>query len=151
MLETAFTDIYTKFKIHFYETISKRSIDEEGYLTTSEAFCMEGVIALGEPTIAQFGKLMNLSTPNAAYKVNNLIKKGYLEKIQSTEDRREYHLRPTKKYIDFYNISYAYLHTVVQRAEEKFSEEEVNRLEEILNFISDELMPEVKLDKDRFL
>lgn len=147
MLEQAFTDIYTKFKMHFYETISKRSIDQEGYLTTSEAFCMEGIIALGEPTVAQFGNLMNLSTPNAAYKVNNLIKKGYLEKIQSTQDRREYHLRPTKKYMDFYNISYAYLHTVVERAEAKFSKDDIEHLEEILKFISDELMPEIELPR----
>ena len=48
--------------------------------------------------------------PNAAYKIGSLVKKGYVEKIQSTTDRREYNLRPTQKYIDYYNISYSYLH-----------------------------------------
>lgn len=145
MLEKTFTDIYTKFKMHFYQTISKRSIDSEDYLTTTEAFCMEGIIALGKPTVAQFGALMNLSTPNAAYKVNNLIKKGYLKKEQSKKDHREYYLIPTKKYVDFYNISYAYLNTVVARAEEKFSKEDIEHLDEILNFVSKELMPEIQI------
>ena len=69
-------------------------------------------MAMGEPTIAEFSRMMQISTPNAAYKIGSLVKKGYVEKIQSTTDRREYHLRPTQKYIDYYNISYSYLHTV---------------------------------------
>ena len=72
---------------------------------------MEGIMAMGEPTIAEFSRMMQISTPNAAYKIGSLVKKGYVEKIQSTTDRREYHLRPTQKYIDYYNISYSYLHT----------------------------------------
>ena len=56
---------------------------------------MEVMMALGEPTIAQFSHMMNLSTPNAAYKINSLVKKGYVERIQSTTDKREYRLRPT--------------------------------------------------------
>ena len=32
----------------------------------------------------------------------------YKRQIQSTTDRREHHLRPTQKYIDYYNISYSY-------------------------------------------
>ena len=58
---------------------------------------------MGEPTIAQFSHMMNLSTPNAAYKINSLVKKGYVERIRSTADKREYHLRPTQKYLDYYN------------------------------------------------
>ncbi len=53
------------------------------------------------------------------------MSKGYVEKIQSTTDRREYHLRPTQKYIDYYNISYSYLHTVVERVNKRFPKEDV--------------------------
>ena len=41
--------------------------------------------------------MMQISTPNAAYKIGSLVRKGYVEKIQSTTDRREYHLRPTQE------------------------------------------------------
>jgi DNA-binding MarR family transcriptional regulator len=47
-----------------------------------------------EPTIAQFARMMSISAPNAAYRVSSLLQKGYVEKIQSTEDQREHHLRP---------------------------------------------------------
>ena len=91
--------------------------------------------------------MMNLSTPNAAYKINSLVKKGYVERIQSSTDKREYHLRPTQKYIDYYNISYSYLHQVMERAKERFSPEDLQKLEEMLVIFSDELMPEIALPK----
>ena len=129
MLEQAFQDVYTKFKLHFYQNIFQRFATREATLTTVESFCMEGIMAMGEPTIAEFSRMMQISTPNAAYKIGSLVKKGYVEKIQSTTDRREYHLRPTQKYIDYYNISYSYLHTVVERARERFSPEDCAKLE----------------------
>ncbi len=112
MLEEVFQDVYTKFKLHFYQNVFQRFATREATLTTVESFCMEGIMAMGEPTIAEFSRMMGISTPNAAYKIGSLVKKGYVEKIQSTTDRREYFLRPTQKYIDYYSISYSYLHTV---------------------------------------
>ena len=98
MLEKAFNDVYTKFKLHFYQNVFQRFATREATLTTVESFCMEGIMAMGEPTIAEFSRMMQISTPNAAYKIGSLVRKGYVEKIQSTTDRREYHLRPTQKY-----------------------------------------------------
>lgn len=147
MLDQAFEQVYNKFKLHFYQKIFSRFEDREATLTTVESFCMEVIMALREPTIAEFSHMMNLSTPNAAYKINSLVKKGYVERIQSSTDKREYHLRPTQKYIDYYNISYSYLHQVMERAKERFSAEDLQKLEEMLVIFSDELMPEIALPK----
>ena len=147
MLDQTFGQVYTKFKLHFYKQIFNRFEDREATLTTVESFCMEVIMALGEPTIAQFSHMMNLSTPNAAYKINSLVKKGYVERIQSTTDKREYRLRPPQKYIDYYNISYSYLHLVMERAKQRFSPDDLAKLEEMLQIVSDELMPEIQLPK----
>ena len=147
MLDQAFEQVYNKFKLHFYQKIFSRFEDREATLTTVESFCMEVIMELREPTIAEFSHMMNLSTPNAAYKINSLVKKGYVERIQSSTDKREYHLRPTQKYIDYYNISYSYLHQVMERAKERFSPEDLQKLEEMLVIFSDELMPEIALPK----
>ena len=146
MLEKAFNDVYTKF--HFYQNVFQRFATREATLTTVESFCMEGIMAMGEPTIAEFSRMMQISTPNAAYKIGSLVRKGYVEKIQSTTDRREYHLRPTQKYIDYYNISYSYLSTVVQRVNKRFPKEDVKKLEQMLTIISNELMPELNLENN---
>ena len=88
MLEQAFQDVYTKFKLHFYQNIFQRFATREATLTTVESFCMEGIMAMGEPTIAEFSRMMQISTPNAAYKIGSLVKKGYTERERSEKDRR---------------------------------------------------------------
>lgn len=149
MLKQAFFDVYTKFKLHFYQEIFSRFQDREASLTTVETFCMETIQALGNPTINEFATFMRISAPNAAYKVNSLIKKGYIKKVQSPEDRREYHLQVTQKYIEYYNISSSYLVRVMDRVAERFSPEDCAKLEEILTVVSRELMPEVDLPQAR--
>ena len=145
MLDQAFEQVYTKFKLHFYKQVFNKFATREATLTTVESFCMEVIMALGSPTIAEFSNMMNLSTPNAAYKINNLVKKGYVKKVQSETDKREYHLYPTRKYIDYYSISYAYLQKVVDHAKQRFTMEELQSLERMLRIVSDELMPEIPL------
>lgn len=145
MLKDSFSNVYSKFKLHFYQNVFENWQEREASLTTVETFCMEIIYALEKPTVAQFAEIANISSPNAAYKINNLIKKGYLKKIQSKQDKREYHLEVTQKYIDYYNISYNYMDIVMKRIEERFSKDEVKNLEEMLDIISDELMPEISL------
>ena len=144
MLQDSFSKVYTKFKMHFYQKMFEKLQERETSLTTVETFCMEIIYALDKPTVAQFAQMANISSPNAAYKINNLVKKGYLKKIQSDEDKREYHLEVTQKYIDYYNISNTYLKTVMDRIEDRFSEEELKTMEHMLEVISEELMPEIK-------
>ena len=149
MLDQAFYQVYTKFKLHFYQKVFSRFENREATLTTVESLCMEGIMALGSPTIAQFAQVMHISTPNASYKINSLIKKGYVEKVRSETDRREYYLRPTKKYMDYYSISYAYLQTVMDRIKVRFPAEDVAKLDEMLNVIGNELMPEISIPEER--
>lgn len=147
MLEEVFTEVYNKFKLHFYKKLFERLDDRETSLTTVETFCMETIYAMEEPTVNEFASFLGISTPNAAYKVNSLVKKGYIEKIQSEDDKREFHLKPTKKYVDYYDISNAYRSKVMERAASRFTEEELEKLEEMLSIISEELMKEVQYHK----
>lgn len=149
MLEDSFAEVYTKFKLHFYQEIFSRFQSREATLTAVETFCMEIILALKEPTINEFASFVHISSPNAAYKVNSLIQKGYVEKIQSPKDRREYHLRPTQKYMDYYNISSNYLQEVMDRIKNRFTQEEASQLDRMLQVVGQELMPEVALkEKD---
>ncbi len=145
MLDQAFFRVYTKFKLHFYQELFRRFQDREASLTTMETFCVESIQALGSPTVNEFANFMRISPPNAAYKVNSLVKKGYIRKVQSPDDRREYHLELTQKYMDYYNISSNYLQTVMRRVSYRFSPEDCARIEEMLTIVDRELMPEVQV------
>ena len=145
MLEQKFEAVYTKFKLHFYQEIFSRFQNREASLTTVETFAMETILALGTPTVNEFANFMRISSSNAAYKINSLIRKGYVEKFRSDHDKREHHLKVTEKYIRYYNISNDYLHTVMGRIRQRFTPAECRKLEEMLTVIGQELMSEVRL------
>ena len=145
MLEKAVWDVYTKFKLHFYLQIFRQFQSREASLTTVETYCMETIQALGQPTVNEFATFAGISPPNAAYKVASLIRKGYLQKVRSKNDRREYHLQVTDKYLEYYNIGNGYVLEVMERVRKRFSTEECRELERMMQIIGDELMPEVDL------
>jgi DNA-binding MarR family transcriptional regulator len=149
MLKESFIKVYSKFKLHFYQKVFESIQESEASLTTVETFCMEIIYAMNKPTVNEFAKLANISSPNAAYKVNNLIKKGYLRKIQSQEDKREFYLEVTEKYLDYYNVSYQYLSIVLERVEKRFTKDELTTMKKILDVMNDELMQEIVLPREK--
>ena len=147
MLDQSFSDIYTKFKLNFYRKIFTRFNKRESSLTAVETFCVEVIHALYMPTINEFARFVKISQPNATYKVQSLMKKGYIEKIQSSEDRREYRLHVTEKYFEYYGVTTNYVNEVLGRVQHRFSPEELETLERIMDVINEELMPEIQLNR----
>jgi len=142
MLEDAFIEVYTKFKLNFYRGIFERLKERDSCLSAAEAYAVEVIYALQQPTIGKFAEFLRISLPNATYKINGLIRKGYIEKVNSSTDKREYHLVTTERFRDYYAISQNYVNLVVERIREKFSREETEHFEKMLHVISKELMPE---------
>ena len=70
------------------------------------------------------------------------LRKGYLERQNSSMDRREYHLVLSEKYHRYEDLLTSYRHTVVERMKERFSPEDLEKLDGLLDVISSELMPE---------
>lgn len=142
MLQDSFLEVYDKFKLEFFRRIFEQVREREGSLTAMEAFSIEIIHALNEPTIGRFAEFLNISQSNATYKVNSLIKKGYLKKQNSDTDRREYHLVLSEKYYTYTDIMRSYVTTVLGRIEENFSPDEVKLFSDMLERISAEMMPE---------
>mgnify|MGYP000007196027 FL=1 len=142
MLQDSFLEVYDKFKLEFFRRIFEQVREREGSLTAMEAFSIEIIHALNEPTIGRFAEFLNISQSNATYKVNSLIKKGYLKKPNSDTDRREYHLVLSEKYYTYTDIMRSYVTTVLGRIEENFSPDEVKLFSDMLERISAEMMPE---------
>ena len=144
MLEKHFADVYNKFKLQFYRRVFELVRERDGSLSAMEAFSLEVIYMLGQPTVSQFADFLNISQSNATYKVNNIIKKGYLDRQNSTVDRREYHLILSEKYYTYMNLYANYELTVMRRVAERFPPEDVAVFDRILQVMSEELMPECK-------
>ncbi|MDO5725329.1 MAG: MarR family transcriptional regulator [Tissierellia bacterium] len=143
MLYREFSDIYEKFKLNFYKNIFKGLGAREATLTATETFVVEVIYAMNRPTINELANFIELSQPNTTYKINNLVKKGYVKKIQSTKDKREFFLEVTEKFFKYYNMKNEYTIEVLKRLEERISPKRLKDFEEVLNIINHELMPEV--------
>ena len=139
--------IYQKFRVHYYRDVFKRINSRELSLTTTEVYCVEIIHNLEKPTIQEFANFIGISSPNATYKVNSLIKKGYVKKVQSDKDKREFYLDVTERYYRYYNINEKYLDIVEDRLKESLTDEEFRIFNDTLKKIYWELMPEADIDK----
>ena len=137
--------VYNSFHMNFiYEMYSKKGRPADP-LTTSEIFSMEVIVALGRPTVNQFASYLHLTSPNAAYKVNHLVSKGYLNKIQSETDKRVFYLEATQKYLDHYAINRSYTERVFARTRKRLTKEEWATFKKVMTVIHEEQEAESKL------
>ena len=138
--------LYSKFRVHYYREVFHRISSRELSLTTTEVYCVEIIHSLGTPTIQEFANYIGISSPNATYKVNSLIKKGYLKKVQSDKDKREFYLDVTEKFYRYYNINEKYLEIVEGRLKNELSDEEYKMFNNTLKKIYNEMMIEDNME-----
>ncbi len=143
MIEKLFDEVYEKFKMNFYKNIFKSFENREATLTATETFCVEVINALGRPTISELTDFLEISQPNTAYKVASLVKKGYVKKVQSQSDKREFYLELTDRFYKYQDIKNEYIHVVIDRMKNDLPEDDLKKFEEILYKVSNEFMPEV--------
>ena len=142
MIEENFTAVFDKFKFQFFRKIFESVRERDGSLSAMEACSLEIIDLLDSPTIGEFADFLNISQSNATYKVNSLMRKGYLVRQNSETDRREYHLVLSEKYHNYMKLLTSYEDTVCGRILDRFSDEELQVFDRILRTISEELMPE---------
>ncbi len=104
---------------------------------------MEIITSLGQPTISEFSSFAKLSGSNSAYRIRKLIEKGYVNKIQNPEDKREFYLQATDKYAADYGLSQDYLSDLSSRINERFSNEEIALLARLLEGVVEEMSKDV--------
>ena len=142
MFDESFEEVFDKFKFQFFRRIFDHVRERDGSLSAMEAFSLEIIDLLHSPTVGQFADFLNISQSNATYKVNSLIRKGYLVRQNSSLDRREYHLVLSDKFYSYMSLLTSYEDTVMARIRDRFSQEDLESFDRILRTISDELMPE---------
>ena len=128
MLSQEFQAVYNIFKKNFYKSMCMNSKE----LTMQEAFSLDIIYMLGTPTIVEYANYMGISQPNATYKVNQMIEKGYLSKTVNLEDKRAYRLQVTDKFLECYRDNDRYIEKSLDDIKNIFTQEEVQLLEKML-------------------
>jgi len=131
--------LYRNFRLSHYKSLFGKIREKAGSLSATESFAVDVIYLLGEPTIKQFSDYLDISQPNASYKVASLISKGYIEKLPSVDDKREFRLRVTEHFFDYYNTENLFLTETQKVLDETLSSEEQEVFSQCLEKINNAL------------
>jgi DNA-binding MarR family transcriptional regulator len=88
-------EIITKL-IGDLEAVFVMKYQEEGF-TARQIVYIDTINMLGNPNLGEIAKALKLSKPSVTAIVDKLASKGYIEKFQSDEDRRSFHVHLSTK------------------------------------------------------
>ena len=132
MLEKEFEKLYFKFRNNYCKDLFSGVSEDKESLSPTESYCVEAIFLLNRPTVHQFANFVNISQPNATYRISNLISKGYVRKVLSEDDRREYFLEVTDKFSKNYGMNASFNAQLMNGIRDKFTEEEIMLLEKMI-------------------
>ena len=131
MLLQTLRQLYRRLRLTSYRRIFGSIRERSGSLSATEAFSADVIQLMGAPTLSQFAQYLGISQPNATYKVNNLVAKGYLAKIPG-EDRREVRLQTAGKFNAYYHDNEQALREAMDALAGRFSPEELDAAERVM-------------------
>lgn len=135
MIKESILELYHKFRLMSYKCLFNKVQEHDGSLSATEAFAADVIYLLDKPTITQFAEYIGISQPNATYKVNNLVEKGYVKKVPSVTDRREYRLEMSDKFVKYYTDYTEEFSCGLERIQEQFSPAELENFKKVLDAV----------------
>lgn len=85
-----------------------KEYEQEGF-TARQIEYIDVINRLGNPNLGEIAKVLKLSKPSVTAIVDKLSGKGYIQKIQSDEDRRSFHVHLSakgRKLVEMHNESH---------------------------------------------
>ena len=85
-----------------------KEYEKEGF-TARQIEYIDVINRLGNPNLGEIAKVLKLSKPSVTAIVDKLSGKGYIQKIQSDEDRRSFHVHLSakgRKLVEMHNESH---------------------------------------------
>ena len=130
------TDIISRLSslIGQMEDTAKEQFNLSG-LTLIQIHYLEVMNLLDNPNITELAHALKLTKPTVKVAIDKLVKKGYVLKIQSDEDRRSSHLHLTGKG-KLINLMHDYTYTqIAEFIEQKLDQNEVDQIIRLLDKI----------------
>ena len=142
MLVKKFQEVYNIFKMNFYSSLCQNCNE----LSMQEAFSLDVIHMLGTPTILEYANYMGISQPNATYKINQMIQKGFLLKTACIDDKRSFKLEVTQKFLDLYRMNDHFIENSLNLIKNEFDENTLKNLESMLTSLKSKLKGENQND-----
>ena len=124
--------LYEKARLKNYQELFSRVQERDGSLSATEACATDVIYLLGSPTVSAFAEALGISQPNATYKINNLVAKGYAKRTTSDADRRECRVSVGDRFYSYYNTDYPFIAESVEKLNQNYTPEELALLERMV-------------------
>ncbi len=125
--------LYEKVRLKHYRDLFSRVKERDGSLSATEAYAADVIYLLGSPTVSSFAETLGISQPNATYKINNLVAKGYAVRSASDADRRECRVSVGDRFFSYYNTDYPFIAESVEKLQAIYTPQELALLERMLD------------------
>ena len=142
-MTTDFDELYRYLRLAHYQKLFATIREKQGSLSATEAFSVEVIYLLNEPTIGEFADFLGISQPNASYKVISLVSKGYITKRLCEADKRECRLIVTKKFLDYYGCQIPDVSSITK----DFSDDEKAVLQKLSKQLAEEISKNLKTEQ----
>ncbi len=142
-MTTDFDELYRYLRLAHYQKLFATISEKQGSLSATEAFSVEVIYLMGEPTIGEFADFLGISQPNASYKVISLVSKGYITKQLCETDKRECRLIVTKKFLDYYGSQVPDVSSITK----DFSDAEKSVLQKLSRLLAEEISKNLKTEQ----
>lgn len=133
MLLQEIQQLYQKLRLGNYRRMFRTIQERKGSLSATEAFSADVIYLLNHPTVGQFAQVIGISQPNATYKVNSLVSKGYVVKLTPEGDRREVRLAVGDKFKQYLQERSHSLERAVAVLQQTYSQQELSLSARVLS------------------
>lgn len=134
MKSKSFEYVYKLFRLEFYKNFYGNLKSELDITALDLADC-EIIYLLEKPTVSEFAKFVNISLPNASYRVKRLLKVGLITKESLGEDARESYLVVNEKFKLFYSKNGEYGDFIWNKIKERTDKEELATIKKAMKII----------------
>ena len=109
-----------------------KKYQKEGF-TARQIVYIDIINMLGNPSLGEIAKALKLSKPSVTAIVDKLASKGYIEKFQSDEDRRSFHVHLSAKGKNLVKMHAQTHNKIVDMLQDNLDSRDLKNLVTILN------------------
>lgn len=123
--------------------MNRQFVDET--ITYNSLLYLELIFSMnGKCTASEIANLLHVSKPAVTLKINELIRQGLVTKTADPKDRRKNYLSVNEEAIPKYKVYRRQDTAAIKRITEKYSEDDIQKLCEMLDIISSINFEEIK-------
>lgn len=125
-------EIYSAMVLAYYSRLFAITDKDLNNLSATDISILEIIYHKKSLNYSELAQFVNMSLPNLTYRINNLIDKGHVMRMDDPDDKRKHRLIVTDKFIDMYCIDNNEIKWLIGNVIKNLDGYEMNVIEKIV-------------------